>query len=575
MVRLVPVAQALVDARAQVELGPKVVVDFTGDRPPRVRRLEIRALYQTDFSQTASTAQMKRRTEETWKSLGHPYPVVEVTVTRGQDSHRVRVHSVAGERAKIKTVRLLGLDPAMARALEPTVSGSLLRMQLALKEPTAIDYLHQALVSAGLPEARVQSIEHLDHELRIAIAPGAQRRIVGIELKGFPDSHGPQVREALSVEVGDPAMAVAFSEAALTAQWALRGSGYPGASVRPIVKDSEEKVNGVILELAAEPGPYTTFGTVTLDHDGETRERWIRRMADIREGEPFDDRKVAETRRRLLQTRIFDNVRIQRRVDAHGRADLVLDLDEKPPYRLAYGVRWDHDAGFGGLFDARRLNAGGRGIGLGTRALWLPEQKSLRLYGQVPVCWVRIGISSFTVSASRPKKKASPADGTVVSAQLGVPLGRNIRGRLYTRYRAGELLDQGLGSLDEERFRSPELGAQWILDRRDQPTAPAGGTFLSVDLTKAWDFGRQHQPLHQDFAQAQHFRALPGSAGPGFGLNPCVLAQPKRRARSPARPVSSPVVNIPCVLPQSEASAPRRSSTTARTGPVAVRRFGP
>ncbi len=517
--RLVPVdddAQK-VDAVVEVELGPEVVIELTGDKLPRARRHEIRALYQTDFSRQASLEAMKKRTIEVWRSLGYPEPEVEVefdptaqnSVT-GRPLHRVVVHSAPGRRMKLKEVELHGLSSDVADLIQPTVAGGLTRMRLALEQPQAIENLEASLSSLGLPEATIDSIRVSDATLILEISPGPQQRIADIQFSGFPAELETSTQEAVKLETGAPAAGHTIAEAALTAQWHLRSQGYPEATVRPVTTPVEgSNPPRLDLRLEAEPGTFTTFGQLKVSSGTRTQEGWLQRMATFKTGQPFNAAKVAETRRRLLQTRIFDHVRIQREVDDQGRAELTLDLEDKAPYTLAYGLRWDHAAGWGGLVDLRRLNAGGRGIGLGARALWLSEQKSLRLYSQIPrLLGTDWDLELFGEGFETDDLDSLSTEGTIFSAQLSFPLGKYTKGQLYTRFENSKSFDLGLSESEPERLRSPRVGMQWIHDRRDQPTDPRRGYFLSLDLTRAWDLESQDREYRRIYGQASLFRGF-------------------------------------------------------------------
>ena len=516
--RLVPVdgSSNRVDALVQIELGPEVQVELIGPKLPRVRRREIRALYQTDFSQQASMEAMQKRTIEVWRSLGYPHPEVTVDVDltgeqpEGREIHKVTVQSAPGQELKLKDVELRGLDSITSAQLKPTLAGSLTRIRLALEQPQALASLKAGLTSLGLPEATIDSISVSEHTLILEITPGPQQRIADIEFSGFPAELRESVETQIQLKSGAPAAGHAIAEAALTAQWYLRSRGYPEATVRsvtvPLAGSGPPRLS---LRLAAEPGSFTSFGTLTVGPDSKTRESWVRRMATFEAGEPFDASRVAETRRRLLQTRNFDHVRILREVDDEGRAELTFDLEEKPPYTLAYGLRWDRSAGWGGLIDVRRLNAGGRGIGLGARALWLSEQKSLRLYGQIPrLLGTDWDLELYGEGFETEDLESVSTEGFIFSGQLSFPLGKHTRGQLYSRFERSESLDLGRSLAEPELLRSPQVGMQWIHDRRDRPTDPRNGYFLSLDLTRAWDLENQDRDYRRIYGQASLFRGF-------------------------------------------------------------------
>jgi outer membrane protein assembly factor BamA len=220
-----------------------------------------------------------------------------------------------------------------------------------------------------------------------------------------------------------------------------------------------------------------------------TRESWAKAVADLPAGEPLIQEEVQAVRRRLYATGLFS--RVSYRIDRldGSLADVVLELQERPRFRVAYGARWDSGDGASALFEAEDRNFLGRNLDIAFRGLWADQDYSVRgLFGMPRLFGTLASLDLFTL-VSRQIDEGLIRDRREATLQFSLPLSSRFTGRTYVRWRDDELREEEPDPFFPimERIRSPLLGLQLLYDDRLDRTAPEDGFFGSVDLSGADD----------------------------------------------------------------------------------------
>jgi outer membrane translocation and assembly module TamA len=167
---------------------------------------------------------------------------------------------------------------------------------------------------------------------------------------------------------------------------------------------------------------------------------------------------------------------------------------ERPPFGLGYGVRWDDEAGWALVLDAVDRNAFGRGLTAGTRVIYQSDDRSGRLYLLAPDLWQSdVDIEAFAEFRRRVEGDVLRfvIDESLASIQVSRPLGRDLTGQLYARYKTTRLAleeEDPFFPFDATRVTHPYLGGQLIWDRRDDPLLATRGLLATADLSGSGDW---------------------------------------------------------------------------------------
>jgi len=515
-----------VDVAVTVEPGPKVSFVFAGDAPARALRPAITNLYRTDFYEAGSIEEMSRATVRALRSAGHLDPKVEIDVRRetakdpkaAEGPRTVTIHTVAGPRQPLQTLRIVGLDPAEARLAAAGFPGTLARAELAAGLPNADTRLLAALHTLGYPAARIAGRALEGDGLAVTVEPGPRQVVAAVRVNGEALTDGERERLAglLPLRAGEPARMDLAAGGSQLLEDDLHRRGYADAKVvRSAFLPAVDRPDEVELRYDVDPGIAYRLAAVTLDGERWSRPAPLLRaagLAGLRLGEPFTDAAVEEARTRLFRTGLFSRVDAEVKKAGDGEARVTLGLAEKPRFHLGYGVRWESSVGTGAVLDFVDQNFLGRAITVGLRGLYQTDDRSGRLYlrtGGVlgtPISFE--GYAEVRRLFTPEEKNQEVEDRREVAVEAVRPLGAADTAHLYVRYRTThifEVVPDPFFPLDLE-LRLPLVGLQLLRDTRDDKIDPRRGLFASVDLSGSGTFLGSDFDYARLFGQVASFR---------------------------------------------------------------------
>ncbi|HWM91307.1 MAG TPA: translocation/assembly module TamB domain-containing protein [Thermoanaerobaculia bacterium] len=481
-----------------VELGPRVEFVFEGDRPPRSLRPEILLSYRADFYEERSLEEMKETAVRAFRSAGHLDPRVEIEVRRERPDDPkgpriVVVRTEAGPRFELEELEIAGLSPGdtnLARQAAASFPGRLSRAELAAAVPAADRRLLDALRNLGYPEARIAGREVNDPRLVVRIEPGPRQVLGQVEIAGVDEEERQRLAALLPVQPGEGFNANRVSGGVLLLESSLRTRGYSEATVRAVTRPVQDPLV-VDIRYEIDPGPQVRLAEVDFEGGRWTRPAQLARVAGLELGQPLDRDAVTEAQARLYRTGVFSRVTADVDRPEEGQARVTFSLAESPRFHLGYGVRWESDAGTAAVVDALDTNFLRRGLTLGLRALYEPDDRSGRLFLRTGGLFgTGISIETFAFvrrSINREAEELEPLQEDLQESalQFARPLGRRTTGRLYFRHRTTHVLQEPFIDLE---IRSPYMGTQVLYDSRNDKVDPTAGTFRSLDLSGSGPF---------------------------------------------------------------------------------------
>ncbi|MES1243185.1 MAG: translocation/assembly module TamB domain-containing protein [Acidobacteriota bacterium] len=485
------------------ELGPKVTFEFEGDRPPRAFRPEILAGYRSDFYEQKSLEEMEAAAIRAFRSAGHVQPRVDIEVRRERPGdalgpRTVVIRSEAGDKADLEEMEIVGVDPEASRLLAIRFPGRLSRAELAAGLPGADRRLLDGLGALGYSGARILGREVSRDGLTVRVEAGGRERLGRIEISGVEADERGRLAPLVPVKPGEPFRWDLVLQGALLLQDSLRSRGYPDAEVRVSRPAPPEGAGAVDVRYDVAAGERVILSEVAFEGRRWTRSRQLARAAKLKPGEPLDSSEVAEARSRLYATGALSRVTADVERTGDGEARVTFSVAEKARFHLGYGVRQESGTGTAAVVDAVDSNFLGRGLTLGLRALYEPDDRSGRLFlGTGGLLGTKISLEAYGLVRRQRLDSGSEfvsdlqQDVEESALQLSRPFGRRTTGRLYLRYRTTHLFE-----LEPDPFsppfdlelRRPYIGTQVIWDGRNDKVDPTSGEFRSLDLSGSGSF---------------------------------------------------------------------------------------
>ncbi len=502
-----------VDVEAGVDLGPRVEVSFAGDRLPSASRAAVAGLYRTGALESVALDEMRREALRILRSLGHLSPEVGIAVEAAEGARRVVVTATAGPKVEIREVVFNGTSPGEAAVLARRFSSTLERIELAGAFPSADRRLLETLRSMGYPGGRIlaRTLEG-EHRLVLSLDPGLPSLVETFAVHGVPADEAERLSRLVRLSPGEPADADRTAISALAMEDALRAEGFAEARVRTVLSPATpEDPPRLAVGFHVEKGVAEHLGSVRLEGLSRTSEAWARRVAGLEPGGGFRREDVDEARGELSSLGLFRSVRGEAVPGPDGRVDVVLTAEELPPLSLAYGVRWENERGFAAVVDVADRNLFGRGLTLGARALYDPDDRAIRAFAGVPERVLGAALD-FWVEKRRVEQEGFLSeirtDSTEASLQLSRSIGRSVSARLYGRWKETRVFEDDPFFPLDVTIQLPYVGAQVVRDTREDPLLGTRGLLASLDVQGSGGWLGSSFSFVRAFGQANLYRPV-------------------------------------------------------------------
>jgi len=511
--RPVPERPRRVDVRVAIREGTFARFAFAGETMPKSLRRSITSLYRADFYEPVAIEEMRSQTVRSLRSLGYLDPAVDIVVDtvegeEGKPERSVTIRSQGGKRLNLETLTVAGLSEAESEQVAARFTTTLQRLELAAGETVAEARLLSSIQALGYPRPEILGtrLSKDRREFTVEVDPGPLQRLRSVRALGVEADLASELVSAIDVGSGDPARRDSIVAGALAIEAALQRQGYADARVAPRLESGgEADGNDIDLVYNITPGIVYTVADTDISGLRSTSKRWATSVAEMESGAPLRESEVVAARSRLYDTGLFTMVTSDSVVTDGGRTEVVFDVEERPRYSVAYGLRWDDDDGIQGVIDAVDGNFLGRNVTLGLRGLYGEDDWSVRLAAGVPRLFgTKASLELFASYRDLFDElvglfTTTQVDEQIVenSIQLAYPFGRHVFGRIYGRYRTDNLV---LTDFDNDPifplpptslefdFKTPLLGTLWTYDSRDRELVLTQGIFSSLDFSGTGPF---------------------------------------------------------------------------------------
>jgi translocation and assembly module TamA len=330
-------------------------------------------------------------------------------------------------------------------------------------------------------------------KVTVTVKQGPLYHVASVKVLG-PDEQPlsiPEDGKKLPLKPGDPARTapVVATETALVA--AFGDSGYPFAKMDNRRVEIDRGTQTMDVTYTLDPGPVMRFGPVMISGLERLNPAYVEGRVRWRGGEIYDESKVEETRRTLIETGLFSTVQITPTADpAHpAEARMTIEATERVHRTIGAGLAYNTSQGFG------------------ARAFWenrnlFGNAENLRLSAEVGQ-----QIDAFRANFRRPDFLAIDQD-FLATAEIAndTPVAYNSRRALATagiERRLDRWLTGGLSLLAEkanvtqlanvpgmgtQRYELAGLPAYIKLDQTDNLLNPTTGYRAQLSVTPARTF---------------------------------------------------------------------------------------
>jgi translocation and assembly module TamA len=216
--------------------------------------------------------------------------------------------------------------------------------------------LKQVVESAGYRSAAIdyaidQSADPA--KLTVKVIPGPLYHLDTVVLQTPAGDTPPGIDvtqpSAFGLKIGGPARSepVLAAEPKIVDVFAQHGRPFAKVTNRRVVVDHGTHTMSVTYTV--EPGPTANFGPVAIDGLTTIDPLYVERRVEWERGTAFDSRAVESTRKALVDSGLFNTVRIVNgtEIEGAGEVPMRISLTERPPRSIGAGISYNTSEGFG------------------------------------------------------------------------------------------------------------------------------------------------------------------------------------------------------------------------------------
>lgn len=228
--------------------------------------------------------------------------------------------------------------------------------QIGRRASADAELLIELLRSQGYYDATVDSrTERSGDTLAVVLAAdaGTQYRFASVELPGLEaaGADAAKLRDTFAVKAGDPVIAQDVIAGGVALTRALGEEGFAGAKVGEQDIEINHQTHLATLSLPVHPGPIARFGVIRVSGRPPFGARHLGVIARFRQGDRFEQSKLEDLRRALIQTTLVANADIKPVPRQGGRVvDIDVRLEPAPTHTIAGDI--GYGTGQGALVEA-------------------------------------------------------------------------------------------------------------------------------------------------------------------------------------------------------------------------------
>jgi translocation and assembly module TamA len=326
----------------------------------------------------------------------------------------------------------------------------------------------------GILTAHIEG-EESPYTVNVIITAGEHYHIADIYF------HNTQAESAIQVQptdvlhrviLGDPVETQTILTLQQSLMLYLQEHGYPGAHVEEPKIEVNRCQKTASVHVYYNPGHLSNFAGHEILGLQNLEASYVSNRLAWKEGELYDQKLVEETRRKLMNSAIFDSVTVQPKDPQASPAPMVIQLTEAPPRAIGAGFRYFSSEGLGTKVFWRHYNALGDGELIDTSVQLSQLLAQIRLGMGFPDVLAPEQQLQTLFAITREKTKAYTAKTVETEVKIQRPLTKNIVGSVGVLFEGGQVQRGNQGIIHERLFGLPLEAA---LDTADNPLDPHSG----------------------------------------------------------------------------------------------------
>ncbi|URA09875.1 outer membrane protein assembly factor BamA [Thermospira aquatica] len=187
-------------------------------------------------------------------------------------------------------------------------------------------------------------------------------------------------------------------------------NGYLYANVI-LIPEKRENTNVIDSRLMIYEGKRAHIEKILITGNTRTKTKVIQRELIFQEGEMYVNRKVEQTKNRLMQLEYFSDVQVNPFPgSAEGLVNLNIDVEETRTGLFTFGVTYGFESGFSAYLQVSEKNFLGTGRTVTARGEWAERRQSISLGFQEPYLFDQPISAGVSLGYSRDWFKSVPTD---------------------------------------------------------------------------------------------------------------------------------------------------------------------
>jgi translocation and assembly module TamA len=346
------------------------------------------------------------------------------------------------------------------------------------------------------------------NEIQVFVDPGPQFAFSTARVA--PVETGTQMPDGFAT--GKPAESGLIALAVTAGVDGWRATGHAKAAPTAQTITADHNANTLAADVTLTPGPRLRFGSITVTGQQRMRERRIRKIMGLKEGETFDPAALQRAADRLRRTGVFSSVTLTEAdtITAPDLLGITANVVEDKPRRYSIGAEiasleglklsgyWLHRNLLGG---AERFKIEGAISNIGAQSSGVDYTLGVTL--DRPATLSADTTLRFHVDIAHLDEEDYRAN----LASIGVGFSHIFSETLSARVGIDYNFIDGSDELGDFRYRNLglPLGVTW--DRRDSKTDATRGFYLDAEARPFLGFGTTDSGLHIKL-DARAYRAL-------------------------------------------------------------------
>ena len=385
------------------------------------------------------------------------------------------------------------------------IGGPRYRADMLRRDVRTLESFHR---SNGFFEARVSvdtvivSEKRKSARIRLIVSEGPRTLVAGVSFAGQDVIREPELRVGLKLTEGQPFNPGLIEPDRYTLFSKYFERGYLGSQIA-----YETRIDSLEARLRWEisPGKPVSIRGIGITGVARVRERLVRRELTFKSGQPFEAKRILDSKQNLYDTGYFNSVDIEPdSIDLDSReVDLVVRLRERKMgyVETGFGVGNVYGSRIFGEWGQRNILGRGYAFSLKTQYSFqlFPDgdysfskidlrSKYIRNDGQIQFPRVLSTGNTFAIGAFY-ERDATVEPNIVVDQGFALSLSRRFTRRMSGLLRYSfENIERSGTDIEASRSRRRALGTNFTRDTRDYYFNPRQGSSYTVETGVAGGF---------------------------------------------------------------------------------------